>query len=128
VIEARTDMVKDNPDLVRRFVDASILGWYNYLYGDRKAANALMRRDNPEMTDDELERSVALIREQGVVDSGEALAKGIGAMSEARIRDFYAKMVRAGLYREGDVDLAKVATFEFVNKGVGLDLKKRLGR
>jgi NitT/TauT family transport system substrate-binding protein len=128
VIEARTDMVRDNPDLVRRFVDASILGWYNYLYGDRKAANALMRRDNPEMTDDELERSVALIREQGVVDSGEALAKGIGAMSEARIRDFYAKMVRAGLYREGDVDLAKVATFEFVNKGVGLDLKKRLGR
>jgi NitT/TauT family transport system substrate-binding protein len=128
VIEARTDMVSKDPDLVRRFVDASILGWYNYLYGDRKAANALMRKDNPEMTDDELERSVALIREQGVVDSGEALTKGVGAMNEARVRDFYDKMVRAGLYKPGEVDLAKVATFEFVNKGVGLDLKKRLGR
>ena len=127
VIEARTDTVKNNPDLIRRFVDASILGWYNYLYGDRKAANALMRRDNPEMTDDELERSVALIREQGVVDSGEALSKGVGAMSEARIRDFHDKMVKAGLYKPGEVDLSKVATLEFVNKGVGLDVKKRLG-
>ena len=127
VIEARTDMVKNRPDLVRRFVDASILGWYNYLYGDRKAANALMRRDNPEMTEDELEKSVALIREQGVVDSGEALSRGIGAMDAARIRDFHDKMVRAGLYKPGDVDLSKVATFEFVNKGVGLDLKKQLG-
>ena len=114
-------------DLVRRFVDASILGWYNYLYGDRRAANALMRKDNPEMTEDELEKSVALIREQGVVDSGEALARGIGAMSEERIRDFHEKMVKAGLYKPGEVDLSKVATLEFVNKGVGLDVKKRLG-
>ena len=127
VIEARTDTVRDKPDLVRRFVDASILGWYNYLYGDRRAANALMRRDNPEMTEEELEKSVALIREQGVVDSGEALAKGIGAMSEARIRDFHDKMLKAGLYKPGDVDLSKVATFEFVNRGVGLDVKKQLG-
>ena len=127
VIEARTDTVKNRPDLVRRFVDASILGWYNYLYGDRRAANALMRMDNPEMTEEELEKSVALIREQGVVDSGEALAKGIGAMSEARIRDFHDKMLKAGLYKPGDVDLSKVATFEFVNRGVGLDVKKQLG-
>jgi len=127
VIEARTDTVKNQPGLVQRFVDASILGWYNYLYGDRKAANALMRKDNPEMTEDELEKSVALIRAQGVVDSGEALSKGVGAMSPSRIGDFYDKMVKAGLYKPGDVDLGRVATFQFVNKGVGLDVKKRLG-
>jgi len=127
VIEARTDTVKNKPDLVRRFVDASVIGWYNYLYGDRKAANALMRKDNPEMTEDELERSAALIRAQGVVDSGEALSKGIGAMSPSRIADFHDKMVKAGLYKAGEVDLSRVATFEFVNKGVGLDVKKRLG-
>jgi len=127
VIEARTDTVKNKPDLVRRFVDASSIGWYNYLYGDRKAANALMRKDNPEMTEEELEKSVALIRAQGVVDSGEALSKGIGAMNPSRIADFHEKMVKAGLYKPGEVDLSKVATFEFVNKGVGLDVKKRLG-
>jgi len=127
VIEARTDTVKNRPDLVQRFVDASILGWVNYLYGDRKAANALMRKDNPEMTEDELERSVALLRAQGIVDSGEALGKGIGAMDPARIRDFHDKMVKAGLYKAGEVDLGKVATFQFVNRGVGLERKKALG-
>jgi NitT/TauT family transport system substrate-binding protein len=123
LIEARTDMVQKRPELVQRFVDASIIGWYNYLYGDRRAANAAMRRDNPEMTDDEIERSVALLRAQGIVDSGEALTKGIGAMNAARIRDFYDKMVRAGLYKSTDVDLAKVATLQFVNRAVGLDVK-----
>jgi NitT/TauT family transport system substrate-binding protein len=127
LIEARTDTVRTKPDLVRRFVDASALGWVNYLYGDRKAANAMMRKDNPEMTEEELEASVALMKAQGIVDSGEALAAGIGAMNAARVRDFHDKMVKAGLYKAGEVDLSKVATYEFVNKGVGLEEKKRLG-
>jgi NitT/TauT family transport system substrate-binding protein len=126
LIETRTQLVRDKPDLVRRFVDASALGWVNYLYGDRKAANALMRRDNPDMSEDELERSVALMIEQGIVDSGESLSKGLGAMNPERIRDFHDKMVRAGLYKPGEVDLSKVATYEFVNRGVGLEEKARL--
>ncbi len=127
LIETRVDTVKNKPDLVQRFVDASILGWVNYLYGNRSAANALMIKDNPEMTVAELEASVALMKQQGIVDSGDSLAKGIGAMNEARIEDFYAQMVKAGLYKPGEVDLAKVATFQFVNKKVGLDLKTKLG-
>ncbi|MCM5678428.1 ABC transporter substrate-binding protein [Schlegelella sp. S2-27] len=127
VIEARTDTVRNQPELVQRFVDASIVGWYNYLYGDRKAANAAMQRDNPEMTEAELEASVALMKQQGVVDSGDALRSGIGAMSAARIQDFYAKMVKAGLYQQGEVDLSQVATLQFVNKQVGMDVKRRLG-
>jgi len=127
VIEARLDMVKNKPELVQRFVDASILGWVNYLYGNRRAANALMIKDNPEMTEAELEASTALMKQQGIVDSGESLAGGIGAMNENRIKDFYAQMVRAGLYKPGEVDLGKVATYRFVNKKVGLDVKAKLG-
>jgi NitT/TauT family transport system substrate-binding protein len=127
VIEARLDMVKNKPELVQRFVDASILGWVNYLYGNRRAANALMIKDNPEMTEAELEASTALMKQQGIVDSGESLAGGIGAMNENRIKDFYAQMVRAGLYKPGEVDLGKVATFQFVNRKVGLDVKAKLG-
>lgn len=127
VIEARTDTVKNKPDLVQRFVDASILGWVNYLYGNRKPANALMLKHNPEMTEAELEASVALMKRQGIVDSGEALANGIGAMGPARVKDFYEQMVKAGLYKPGEVDLAQVATYQFVNKKVGLELKAKLG-
>ena len=126
VIEATTATVQNKPDLVQRFVDASILGWVNYLYGNRSAANAMMLKDNPEMTAAEIEASVALMKDQGIVDSGEAARAGIGAMNAGRISDFYAQMVRAGLYQPGDVDLAKVATFQFVNKGVGQDVKARL--
>ena len=127
VIEARTETVKTKPELVQRFVDASILGWVNYLYGDRKAAAALMIKDNPEMTEVEMEASVALMKQQGIVDSGEALKGGIGAMSDARVRDFHGQMVKAGLYKAGEVDLGKVATFQFVNRRVGLDVKAKLG-
>lgn len=127
VIEATRDTVSKRPDVVQRFVDASIVGWVNYLYGDRKAANALMIKENPEMTEAEIEASVALMKSQGIVDSGEALVQGIGAMNTARIADFYGQMVKAGLYKPGDVDLSKVATLSFVNKKVGLAQKAKLG-
>ena len=127
VIEATTETVAKRPEIVQRFVDASIVGWVNYLYGNRSAANAMLLKDNPEMTAAEIEASVALMKSQGIVDSGEAQKAGIGAMSAARIQDFYGQMVRAGLYKAGEVDLSRVATMQFVNKGVGQDLKARLG-
>jgi NitT/TauT family transport system substrate-binding protein len=125
-IEARADTVAKKPDVVRRFVEASIIGWVNYLYGDRKAGDALILRDNPEMTPDLIAQSVALMKQMGIVDSGDAETLGIGAMKPERIKDFYDKMVHAGLYKAGQVDLSKVATMQFVNKGVGVDLKKQL--
>jgi len=125
-IETRTQLVREKPDLVRRFMEGSITGWYNYLYGDRSAANALIKKDNPDMTDDYIEASVKLMKDQGIVDSGDAVSKGIGAIDEARIKSFYDKMVKAGVYKPGDVDLSKVATTQFVNKGVGLDVRRKL--
>ncbi len=128
LIEARAETVRNRPDLVQRFVDASILGWNSYLYGDRRAAHAAMLRDNPEIGEQELEASVALMRSQGIVDSSEALTLGIGTMNIERIRHFFRSMVAAGLYSGGEIDPARVATVQFVNKGVGLDLKRRLTR
>lgn len=127
LIEARVETVEKRPDLVQRFVDASIVGWVNYLYGDRRAANTMMLKDNPEMSPDEVEQSVRLMKQQGVVDSGDALHEGIGAMNPARVKDFYEQMVRAGLYQTGEVDLSRVAVYRFVNRKVGLDLKAKHG-
>ena len=126
LIETRAETVRSKPELVQRFVDASIEGWVNYLYGNRQAADALMLKDNPEMAQAEIDAAVALMKAQGIVDSGESLQRGIGAMSDARIKDFYSQMVKAGLYKAGDVDLTKVAALQFVNRKVGLDLKARL--
>jgi NitT/TauT family transport system substrate-binding protein len=125
-IETRSQLVREKPDLVKRFVEASILGWYNYLYGDRKGADTLIKQHNPDMTDDNIAGSIQLMKDLGIVDSGEAQTKGIGAMSPERVKDFHDKMVKAGVIKAGDVDLSKVAVYDFVNKGVGLDVRKKL--
>jgi NitT/TauT family transport system substrate-binding protein len=122
LIETRRDMIDKKPDLVQRFVDASIIGWYNYIYGDNRAANALIKSQNPEMTDALLAYSVVKMKDYGIVDSGDAKTLGVGAMTEARMRDFFDKMVRAGVARAA-LDYRKAYTLQFVNKKVGLDLK-----
>jgi NitT/TauT family transport system substrate-binding protein len=109
---------------VQRFVDASVIGWYNYLYGNNAAGNALIRKLNPEMTDELLAYSVAKMKEYGIVDSGDSLRDGIGAMNDARVTSFFDKMVHAGVVRP-DIDFRKSYTLRFTNKGVGLDLRPK---
>jgi NitT/TauT family transport system substrate-binding protein len=124
-IETSWQLVEENPDLVQRFVDATILGWYSYLYGDPTPGNELIKADNPDMTDEQIAYSIEKLKEYGIADSGDALELGIGAMTEQRWTDFFALTVEAGLYPE-DLDLSRAYTLDFVNKGVGLDLKKEL--
>ena len=123
-IEARLDTVKTKPDLVQRFVDASTIGWYNYLYGDHAKANEAIKKDNPDITDAELEFALRTMKDSGIVDSGDTLTAGIGAMTEARHKDFYDKMVKAGVLPAA-IDIGKAYTLEFVNKKVGLDLRPK---
>ena len=122
-VETRREVVEKNPDLVQRFVDASTIGWYHYLYGDNAKAKELIKRDNPEMTDELLSFSHAKMKEYGIVDSGDTHRLGIGAMTEARMKDFFDKMVKAGLFRP-DLDYRQAYTLQFVNKGAGLALRK----
>jgi NitT/TauT family transport system substrate-binding protein len=124
LIETRRDLVARKPDLVQRFVNASIVGWMNYLYGDNQAANALIKRQNPEMTDELLAYSIAKMKEYGIVDSGDARALGVGAMTDARMKDFYDKMVRAGAIKPS-LALDKAYTLQFVNKKAGLELRPK---
>jgi NitT/TauT family transport system substrate-binding protein len=119
LIQTSDKLAHDRPDLVQRFVDASIEGWYSYLYGDPAPANALIKRDNPEMTDALLAYGIAKIKEYGIVDSGDAKTHGIGAMTDARWRDFFDTMSKAGVYRK-DLDFRKAYTLQFVNKKVGM--------
>ena len=123
-IEVRIETVQKNPDLVQRFVDATTIGWYNYMYGDNKKANELIKKANPEMDDEQIAFSIAKMKEYGIVDSGDSLTLGMGAMTDARMKSFFDKMVKAGVVR-GDIDYRKAYTLQFVNKKVGLDLRPR---
>jgi NitT/TauT family transport system substrate-binding protein len=119
LIQTSDKLAQDRPDLVQRFVDASVEGWRGYLYGDPAPANALIKRDNPEMTDALLAYGIAKIKEYGIVDSGDAKTDGIGAMTEARWQDFFDTMSDAGVYPK-DLDWHKAFTLRFVDKKMGV--------
>ena len=123
LIETRPDYIEKHADVVQRFVDASIIGWYNYVYGDNSAANAAIKKDNPEITDAQIAFSIAKMKEYGIVDSGESLETGIGAMNDAHVKSFFDKMAHAGVVR-GDIDYRKAFTTQFVNRKVGMELRK----
>lgn len=123
IIEAMADTVAKKPEVVQCFVDGTAKGWYNYLYGDNTKAIAMIKADNPDLTDEQIAFSIAALRDNGIVDSGDTLEKGIGVMTEARIKDFYDKMVKAELV-PADLDYSQAYTLQFVGKGTGLDLKK----
>jgi NitT/TauT family transport system substrate-binding protein len=119
VIQCSLKMAQEKPDLVQRFVNASIEGWYSYLYGDPSPGNALIEKDNPEENDALIAYGIAKIKEYGIVDSGDAKSMGIGAMTDARWKDFYDTMSKAGLYPAG-MDYKKAYTLQFVDKKVGM--------
>lgn len=116
LIQTSRRLADGRPDLVQRFVDASLAGWHAYLHTDPGPGNALIKKANPEMTDDLLVYAIATMKANGVVDSGDALAYGIGAMSEARWREFFTTMAATGLYPAG-MDWRAAFTLRFVNRG-----------
>jgi NitT/TauT family transport system substrate-binding protein len=123
MIQTSAKLVAENPDLVQRFVDASVEGWYSYIYGDPSPGNALIKKDNPEQNDELIAYGIAKLKQYGIVDSGDSLGVGIGAMKIERWKAFFDQMSSQGLY-PADMDWKKAFTVQFVNKKVGMELKK----
>jgi NitT/TauT family transport system substrate-binding protein len=122
IVTTSTKLVTEKPDVVQRFIDASIEGWYSFLYGDPTPANKLIKQDNPEMPDTLLNYGRDVMKAHGIVDSGDAPKLGIGAMTDARWAEFYRSMADAGVYPNG-LDVTKAYTARFVDQRVGMDLK-----
>jgi len=122
MIEVKADYLAANRDIVQRFIDASIIGWYNYLYNDPSLGNALIKQDNPEMTDGQLAFTIDKMKEYGLVDSGAAEEGGIGCLSMDQVKSFFDKMVAAGVVK-ADIDYAKVVDDSFACKQLGMELK-----
>ena len=123
IVTTSTKLVAEKPDLVQRFIDASIEGWYSYLYGDPSPANKAIKQDNPEMPDALLSYGREVMKTRGIVDSGDALKLGIGAMTNARWAEFYRTMSDVGVYPKG-LNVMKAYTLRFVDHGVGMNMKK----
>ena len=105
--------VKERKAAVAAFVKASAEGWKSYLV-DPAPGNALIKKDNPSMTDDQLTYSVAKLKETGLVTGGDAAKLGIGVMTEARLKASYDFLVTSKLIDPSKVALNTTYTTEFV--------------
>jgi NitT/TauT family transport system substrate-binding protein len=94
LIMASRKFAADKPDVVRKFIAASIAGWRSYLDGDPAPANALIKRDNPDMTDALLDFGREQIKAHEIVGNRETA----GAMVDARWKAFFDVMAADGLY------------------------------
>ena len=98
VIETRQDLVKTKPDVVRRFVEATNIGWVNYLYGDRKAADEMIRKINPDISEEYVQKSIPILRAH--IDVGDAQIEfkkrsdPMGLMNPGKTRGWTADMAR----------------------------------
>lgn len=115
LVLARQSWVEQKPDIVRAFVEASIQGWREYLTGNPAPADALIKKGNPDMSDDILRYARDRMKEYGIVDSGDARTLGIGAMTDARWERFFQSAVEEGLY-SANLDYRKAYTLEFINR------------
>jgi NitT/TauT family transport system substrate-binding protein len=122
LIATSDKMIADHPDLVRRFVDASIEGWYSYLHGDPAPGNALIRKDNPEMTEALIAYGRQSLLQHAILESGDAAKQGIGAMTAARWQAFYQAAQAEGLYPKG-MDISRAYTLNFVDHKIGMQPK-----
>jgi NitT/TauT family transport system substrate-binding protein len=120
-INISTKMVAEKKDLVQRFVTASLEGWALYMKdtAENAAANALIKKDNPDMSDDKIAYAIKVMNERGIVISGDALKLGVGAMTDARWASFYKTMTEAGVFPAG-LDVKKAYSLDFINKGIGV--------
>jgi NitT/TauT family transport system substrate-binding protein len=110
------EWIDQRPEIVQAFVDATIEGWMDYLYGNADAGNALIKKDNPEMTDALLAQAIAKMREHGMALSGDTETLGLGAMTDARWKEFFDVMSAQGVY-PANLNYRDAYTLQFVNKG-----------
>ena len=113
LVTTSTRLAETKPDLVQRFIDASAEGWRSYLHGDPAPGNALIKRDNPDMTDALLAYGRQALLDRGIVESGDAVQSGIGAMTDARWADFFKAVSAQGVYPAG-MDPRRAYTLRFV--------------
>lgn len=112
-------MAKEHPDIAQKFVNASIKGYYTFLHGPHAKAMALIKQQNPDYTDKAAADAISAIKKYGLIESGDALKLGIGAMTDAHWKDFFDTMVKAKVYSPS-LDYKSAYTLQFVNKKVGM--------
>ena len=105
-------VVAEKPDVVARFVKASLEGWNDYIKNPAPA-NALIKADNPKMTDAQIAFAIDRLKENKAINGGDAATMGVGIMTPVRWKATYDFLVAGGLL-DAKTDWHKAFTDRFV--------------
>ena len=112
MVFTRRDLVRNSPDVVRAFVQASIRGWRDYLENDPSAANALILSRNPQMTRELIEFSRNELIRHSFVRGDPTTGENYGQISLERLTNEMNTLLSLKIL-EKPVDIAGIATTEF---------------
>lgn len=115
MILAPDSLIAKNPAAVKAFVEATAAGWKSYLNGDPGPADALIRKDNPEMTQDVLDQAREKLKSYALIEGGDAQVGGVGVMTDARWTAFADMAKSQGVYPP-TLDPKAAYTMQFVGK------------
>lgn len=115
IVLAPDTLIAKNPAAVKAFIEATAKGWRDYLNGDPKPADALILKDNPEMSQDVLDQARAKMKSNAIVEGGDEAAGGIGAMTDARWQTFFDMASSTGVYPK-TLDVKKAYTLQFLSQ------------
>jgi NitT/TauT family transport system substrate-binding protein len=113
MVLATDSLIAKNPKAVQAFVEATAKGWTDYLTGDPSAADALIKKDNPEMTQDVLDQAREKLKSYGIVSGNEGAP--VGAMTDARWQAFFDVASSQGVYPK-TLDWKRAYTLQFAPK------------
>ncbi|MGD0190632.1 MAG: ABC transporter substrate-binding protein [Rhizomicrobium sp.] len=117
-------LIDGNPAAVQAFVDATQQGWWDYLFVNPAPANALIKQDNPDMTGELIAQAISKMKSYGIVMSGDALSRGLGAMSDAQWTRFFDTMSAVGLYARS-LPYRQAYDLRFVQHGLHLGIRSK---
>lgn len=118
-IACHNDVIEQHPEQITAFLKASMQGWKSFL-ADPKAANTLIKKDNPNMTDGHIAYAVDLLNSSGIVMGGDAETMGIGVITDARMKKTWQMSVDSGFFTEDEVKANQFYTTKLINKAVVL--------
>ena len=115
MVLASSNVLKNNPEIVKAFVDASIEGWRQYIYDDPSLGNELIMIENNEMKEDILLQAIKKIRNYELVSNEISKGLDIGLMTDIKWESFFKTMSINGVY-EKDLEWRESFTLDFINK------------
>lgn len=115
MVLASQKIIEDQPMIVKKFVDASIEGWRQYIYEDPTLGNELIMIENTEMKEDILLQAIKKIRSYNLISNEISQGRNIGLMTEKKWKDFFMTMSRNGVYKK-DLQWKNSFTLEFIEE------------